>query len=269
MTSTLVDKNSPSGYMPFICGQMLGDRTGQPSITTEFFTLGEWWPSFQNQTGFTNPDLRVFWIDVDQSKTSYRIELAIDPASVTQFTLGDSFSLPELIIEPKRCVPRVPALLTNNRSLPERENTSTLITPAEELRSLTRLTPAMLADLFGISRTTFYKWMRGATPRDERFQHLVDVLTHIKDARRRLPSSIEHTAWLRTPISPGAKTPLDYLRERRFSVFRGLVLRATSANMELDKPIPLSLPGPVMTPEERKIARERVSPSPRAEDDED
>src|SRR5262249_22934958 len=135
------------------------------------------------------------------------------------------------------------------------------VTPAEELRALTRLPPGLLADLFGVSRTTFYKWIEGTTPRDERFQHLVEALAHVKDARQRLPQTIDFTAWLRTPIAPGAKTPLEYLRERRFSLFRGLILRATSANAGL-VPVTSSIPSQPVSRAERLAARERVSPSP-------
>ncbi len=33
-------------------------------------------------------------------------------------------------------------------------------------------------------------------------------------------------AWLRAPVYPGGKSPLDYLREKRIRVFRGLVMSA-------------------------------------------
>jgi hypothetical protein len=124
----------------------------------------------------------------------------------------------------------------------------------------------MLAQLFGVSRTAYYKWMEGATPRDERFQHLVDVLSHVKDARRRLAPSIDFASWLRTPIAPGAKPPIDYLRDSKFTIFRGLVLRAASATTMPS--VSSSIPSRVTSSAERMAARERISPSPRFEDDE-
>jgi len=142
---------------------------------------------------------------------------------------------------------------------------TTIITPAKKLRSITHLPIAILADLFEVSRTTYYKWMSGVTPHNEHFQHLIDVLIHIEDAQKRLPASVDLSIWLRTPISSGAKTPLDYLHNRKFSIFCGLILREKSTNMKFDNPIPLPFPGPMMSSEERKIARERTSPLPRIE----
>jgi hypothetical protein len=108
--------------------------------------------------------------------------------------------------------------------------------------------------------------MDGATPRDDRFQHLVEVLSHVKDARCRLPSSVDFASWLRTPIAPGAKPPIDYLRDSKFTVFRGLVLRAASATTM--PPVSSFIPSHVTSAAERMAARERISPSPRFEDDE-
>jgi hypothetical protein len=107
--------------------------------------------------------------------------------------------------------------------------------------------------------------MEGATPRDERFQHLVEVLSHVKDARGRLPSSVDFASWLRTPIAPGAKPPIDYLRDSEFAVFRGLVLRAASATTM--PPVSSSIPSRVTSAAERRAARERISPSPRFDDE--
>ncbi|MGB8932433.1 MAG: hypothetical protein WCC48_14415, partial [Anaeromyxobacteraceae bacterium] len=86
--------------------------------------------------------------------------------------------------------------------------------PAEELRALTGLTAQRLAELFGVSRTAYYKWMEGATPRDARYDHLLQVLSQVRDASARVGGVEDFAAWLRTPVSPGGKTPLDYLRAR-------------------------------------------------------
>jgi len=140
-------------------------------------------------------------------------------------------------------------------------------TPAEELRSITRLAPAILARIFGVSRSMYYRWVEGAIPRDERFQHLLDVLTHVKDAEKKLPSSIDFTAWLRTPISPGGRNPLDLLERKRFSTFRGLIVRARSSEMHLSTPLPSALSAATRRTEGQARLRERISPSPRIEDD--
>ncbi|HKN58920.1 MAG TPA: hypothetical protein VJV97_08700, partial [Gemmatimonadaceae bacterium] len=189
------------------------------------------------------------------------------PGWATLVTPSDPCDLPTLVLRAHRGVPLGSSPSARPRVARKARPVAITITPAEELRSLTGLPPGMLAGLFGVSRTTFYKWIEGATPRDARFQHLVDVLTHVKDARKRLPASVEFAAWLRTPISPGAKTPLEYLRDARFSVFRGLVLRASSAG--LAAPVASMIPSRPMSRLERALARERISPTPRVEDDEE
>src|SRR5262249_46149222 len=136
------------------------------------------------------------------------------------------------------------------------------VSAAEELREASGLQPGKLADLFGVSRATFYKWMQGATPRDLRFQHLWAVLAHVTESPRRLSMSTDLRLWLRTPISAGGRTPLDFLREKRFSAFRGLLVRATSAEMGLSSPRSSVISQP-MSREEVRLARERLNPSPR------
>jgi hypothetical protein len=147
------------------------------------------------------------------------------------------------------------------RNTSSRSTSSPPLSAAEELRAISGLQLGKLAEFFGVSRTTYYKWMEGATPRDARFQQLVDVLAHAKDAQRKLPPSIELSVWLRTPISPGGRSPLDLLRERRFSTFRGLLVRATSEEMGLTSPLP-SIVATRMSREQSAIARERISPAP-------
>jgi hypothetical protein len=77
---------------------------------------------------------------------------------------------------------------------------------------------------------------------------------------------VDFASWLRTPIAPGAKPPIDYLRDSKFTVFRGLVLRAASATTM--PPVSSSIPSRVTSAAERRAARERISPSPRFDDDE-
>lgn len=135
--------------------------------------------------------------------------------------------------------------------------------PAEELRALTGLPAQRLAELFGVSRTAYYKWMEGATPRDARYDHLLQVLSHVRDASARVGGLEDFGAWLRTPVSPGGRTPLGYLRARRFTAFRGFVLRAASTHIALGVPRP-ALRGTVLSAEERAAARRRLNPPARA-----
>lgn len=141
----------------------------------------------------------------------------------------------------------------------------TRLTPADELRALTGLPAHLLADLFGVSRTAFYKWIDGATPRDVRYVHLLDVLVQVRDADKRIGGVAELGTWLRTPVSPGGKTPLDYLHDRRFTAFRGFALREASDRMALGIPRP-ALGGTKLSAEERAAGRRRINPPPRIPD---
>lgn len=141
------------------------------------------------------------------------------------------------------------------------------VTPADELRALTRLSPQLLANLFGVSRTTYYKWIEGATPRDARYSHLLEVLSHLRDVSGRISSTCDIAAWLRTPVAPGGKTPLDYLRDRRYTAFRGFALRVASRQMGLGAPQPL-FNETTLTSAERADARRRINPTPRLPDSE-
>lgn len=274
MSPLPVERFSPSGYVPFPADVVLEDGTGQPPISTEILALEGVLPVFEPRAPIVDPTLCSALVGVlggqpeaGHSITSYGTVLVMDsPGWATLVTPSDPFDLPTLVLRAHRGVSLGSSPSARPPVARKTRPVAITVTPAEELRSLTGLPPGMLADLFGVSRTTFYKWIEGATPRDARFQHLVDVLTHVKDARKRLPASIEFTAWLRTPISPGAKTPLEYLREARFSVFRGLVLRAASASVAAL--VTSAIPSRPMSRLERALARERISPTPRVEDDE-
>jgi len=206
--------------------------------------------------------LNISLIDVmlggDRSVTSSHTPLIID--TLTRFSVGaaDDSAIVLVITSPKH----------STRMPPAPQERFLGVTPAKELLDLSGLSSATLAEVFGVSRTMYYKWKEGATPRDERFQHLVNVLAHVKAARQQLATVVDFTSWLRTPISPGAKTPLDYLRVSNFNVFRGLVLRASAAQFT-SAPLRSVIPEQKMSAAERVALRERISPSPRIEDDED
>jgi hypothetical protein len=139
--------------------------------------------------------------------------------------------------------------------------------PAEELRSISGLPPMLLAELFDVSRTTIYKWLNGVTPRGRHFEHLTQALAHIKDASRQFVRPAELATWLRSPIAAGASRPMDYLRLRRFSTFRGLLIGIRSGDVGLTSPIPLPLTTSRLTRAEFRLAGERLRPSPAIEDD--
>ena len=139
------------------------------------------------------------------------------------------------------------------------------MTAAQELRAVSRLTPQQLAQVFGVSRTTFYNWMEGATPREEAFTHLMETLNHIKDAKKKLDGIVDLSTWLRTPIAAGEKSPLQYIKEQQFSVFRGLVVRARSLMSGFSQ-VKAPTIQPSMSAFERRLTRERLSPPAILED---
>jgi hypothetical protein len=141
------------------------------------------------------------------------------------------------------------------------------VAPADELRVLTGLSPQLLANLFGVSRTTYYKWIDGATPRDSRYSHLLEVLSHVRDISARVAGVADVAAWLRTPVSPGGRTPLDYLRDQRYTAFRGFALRVVSGQMALSVPRP-ALRETSLRADERAAARRRINPTPTSPDSE-
>lgn len=272
MALTLVEQMGPSGYVPLPAGIVMDDRTGQAAVGAEVLSLDGLFPVARVEDPTRDPGLQMSLVggvlgsrDLRGTITTYRTPVIIQvPAHVSVVGIdGESLFL-KLIVRSRIAQPSAALPL---RSKPAR-GAASAATPAEELRAISGLPPALLAQLFGISRTAFYKWMEGATPRDERFKHLLEVLAHVKDARERLPSSIDFKSWLRTPISPDAKPPLEYLREARFNIFRGLVLRATSSATGAS-PVASSIPSSPLSPIERASIRERISPTPRYEDDED
>jgi hypothetical protein len=208
--------------------------------------------------------------DPGGSITSARTPIVIDLPAWTSFIApAEDARFPFLLVRRSRI--KDPAVRGARQSAPtlplQGTATKPAVTPADELRAISGLPPALLARLFAVSRTTYYKWIEGATPRDARFEHLVEVLTHVKDAQRRLPPGIDVAAWLRTPISPGGRSPLTLLEEKRFSTFRGLLVRARSAQISLSTPLPSAVSAQPLTREALVFARERVSPTARIEDD--
>jgi hypothetical protein len=264
-----------SGYVPLPWQALCEERTGQAAIPSELFALeGQFTvgplarrPRDCSCYAFQSALLSV----LSQSRrpfqtgTSYGMTVSLDAHAFLGFMTDESTKWSTVFVKPHRgsglSIEEVTPVTRLGSS-----RARNAITAAEELRSFTKLPSITLANMFGVSRTTFYNWIEGSTPRDERFQHLVDALAHVKDASRKLPSTIDLSLWLRTPIASGAKTPLDYLREKRFRVFRGLLVRVGSEAMGLT-PVMSVLSGPTMSREERAAALERISPQPRSDEE--
>lgn len=97
---------------------------------------------------------------------------------------------------------------------------------AQQVRELSGLKPAKLAELFGVSRKAFYDWLDGALPRDAARENLLKVAKLIEEASTRFGGPRELSSWLLAPVSPGARTPFQLLKEGRTAAFRGFSLRA-------------------------------------------
>jgi len=276
MALTPTERTGPSGYVPFPVDVVLDDRTGQSPLAMEMLSLEGALPvgTIVRAAGDVSLQFSVLGPllsgkDPGDSITSSRTPVVIDVPAWTSFIApAEDARFPLLLVrrtritDPALKIARQPALAARAMA------TGPAVTPADELRAISGLPPALLAGLFGVSRTTYYKWIEGATPRDARFEHLVDVLAHVKEAQRKLTSRIDVAAWLRTPISPGGRSPLTLLEQKRFSIFRGLLVRARSAEMGLSTPLPSAVTAQPLSREALKLARERVSPSPRLEDEE-
>ena len=47
----------------------------------------------------------------------------------------------------------------------------------------------------------------------------------MSEALQRLGSQEALNTWLLTPVSPGGKSPIDYLNERQYTIFHGFLLQ--------------------------------------------
>lgn len=141
---------------------------------------------------------------------------------------------------------------------------------AERLREISGLKVERLAEIFGVSRTTYYKWLSGSLLDDGHREHLLEVLSLVEEAAQRLGSPGATNTWLLTPVSPGGKKPIDYLTAQQYNTFRGFLLRA-QAGREVFRPLaPSRLVYRERSREDIEDARERLRPRAwRYEDDVD
>lgn len=135
----------------------------------------------------------------------------------------------------------------------------------ERLRELTGLSMEQLAELFGVTRGSLYKWREGAAPRGERQAHLQEVLQFAEAAAEQFQGSAALNAWLQRPVSAGERTPLQLMAERRWRVLRGLLVQARGSPV---RHVPEPFPGPLRprSAEELREAAERLSPRSALED---
>jgi transcriptional regulator with XRE-family HTH domain len=141
---------------------------------------------------------------------------------------------------------------------------------AERLREISGLKVERLAGIFGVSRTTYYKWLSGSPLHDPHWEHLLEVLSLVEEAAQRLGSPGTTNTWLLTPVSPEGKKPIDYLTAQQYNTFRGFLLRV-QAGREAVRPLaPSHLVYRERSREDIEDARERLRPRVwRYEDDVD
>ena len=101
-------------------------------------------------------------------------------------------------------------------------------------------------------------------------EHLLEVRALLEETVQRLGDTSIANTWLLTPVSPGGKKPLDYLKERDSTTFRGFLLR-TRTGREVFHPLaPSNRVHKERSQEELEDALERLRPRIlRDEDDRD
>ncbi len=146
-------------------------------------------------------------------------------------------------------------------------NANTASKQAERLREISGLKIERLAEIFGVSRATYHKWIAGSSLHDTHREHLLEVLLLIEEAAQRLGSPNATNTWLLTPISSGGKKPIEYLAERQYSIFRGFLLRVRTGHEVFQSLAPSSRVHQERSREEVEDARERLRPRVWREED--
>ncbi len=94
----------------------------------------------------------------------------------------------------------------------------------------------------------------------ESHEHFLEVLPLLEEATQRLGGPTATNAWLLTPVSPGGKTPLDYLAMRQYTIFRGFLLHVHTGQEAFQPLKPSNCIYRERPPEEIKAALERLNP---------
>ncbi len=94
----------------------------------------------------------------------------------------------------------------------------------------------------------------------ESYEHLLEVLPLLEEATQRLGSPTATKTWLLTPVTPGGKTPLDYLAARQYTIFCGFLLRVRTGQEAFRLLKPSNRIYRKRPSEEIKAALERLNP---------
>ena len=131
---------------------------------------------------------------------------------------------------------------------------------ASHLRELSGLDVESLAAIFGVSRVTYHRWLKGFPPKRRHHDAMLMVLPLLEEAAHRLGSPAAVATWLLTPVSAGGKKPLAYLTEKRYDLFRGFLLRQSTGKGQFRPLKPSRRVFKPRTREEIEDVREQLRP---------
>lgn len=152
-----------------------------------------------------------------------------------------------------------------DQALPTDTNSASM--QAERLREISGLKVERLAEIFGVSRTTYYKWISGSPLHDVHREHLFEVLSLVEEAAQRLGSPGTTNTWLLTPVSPEGKKSIDYLAKKQYTIFRGFLLHVRTGREAFRPLAPSNRVYQVRSREEIEDAHERLRPRAWREED--
>ncbi len=132
---------------------------------------------------------------------------------------------------------------------------------AARLRELSGLQIGKLADMFGVTRPTYYNWLNGVRPRGEHRDHLLFALQLMEEAGRVLGEPRRVGAWLISPSPASGRIPIELLKSRQFDLCRALLTRGSVTRKSLPFRTKRHLKG-----QDLRDAMERYSPRPSQED---
>jgi len=84
----------------------------------------------------------------------------------------------------------------------------------------------------------YHAWLKGASPRGRRLEHLSGTLSCLRNAESRIGNPSKVASWLLTPISGTRQTPFELLRAKEFDRFSGAFVRANPLGNPVRKSVP-------------------------------
>lgn len=193
-------------------------------------------------TGAELPECSQWLMFLGMNITSYR--------STTNAHVITNVAEPIRTKHPERVLSHIP--------LPQK--TRAIAEQAMRLRELSGLEIELLADLFGVTRTTYHNWINGSSIRRKYRNHLLEVLPLVEEAAQRLGGGNALKAWLLTPVSPGGTKPIEYLAKRRYDIFRGFLLRQRTGKEHFQPLTPSNRTFQKRSREEVEGVREQLRP---------